>query len=813
MTKGILRVPQGTLPKLLSALELHFPDYVVEEYSKKPDYSMSYAKKVESYCHAFEYLLNAYPRPETKPHFSNEAIKSYINWCRTAYQAKTKSTVSALQKELKKFATSLIDLTRLLWNETDEEATSLLNEAEQYALMLRGRPNLATLIPMNLGEKGQYVVQFDKTLAPYDAQILQELAQIKVERYPKTPAWFRELADPGTHFIQAYFCNLQSGVTDLPKDLDDFLSHWNDIKLKMLNIISDLEQIAEKILPLPTWFLELPKHHQEMMATLATSYSPHEIDKKLAQFKKMLARQEYKDTYEQISKLPQWYWVLSRHQQHFLEYALDRNERIEDVVSFLCSRHRTLPMPANFAAHSLHILDEQGALHGLYSEKYRASHIATRDGISLNWPQSVLRRHFLGNLVKVMSHARSGQLALLQTLISPIGSECVPFLDLSSLIPDYKLHKMARAAVEEHSQLPSLVQTNHPFNAAKLILYTTAKNPDVINFLEAVSAYSKKAPGLSELLERYIAILNSGPGSTNIFDYVGRELFLSSLEQLMILEIDGYSFGSCVSGKDRKAIESIHTDAMYLYKAKYGYWPKFEDTEQNRANFVAIVAELYLSRHHHEHAGQNAPGSEGIKTPANYFPADIAKAINKRLAFSSELSYLACDDLLATNNELRKISTGSPLLPRDTLLCKLIAAELGEQKCTQLYDALFLVFNDMSQFITEEKRQYWSYFFSSSEPGVPKGIQAIKTLMDDPSAGFNNVARMAGILEIITTRPEQDLSRTEATRSVYELRRVLSFNSHELKLEKIADDLITEWKKLFDNIKKSYRKSPDYGMI
>ncbi|MFJ1268484.1 oxidoreductase [Legionella lytica] len=787
MTKGILRLPKGTVTGLVSTLQGHFPGYVVETYDPyKPDYRLSYQKKVESYCQAFEYLLKAYPRSTTGPRFPDEVIKTHIEQCQQVYifNANTAMRVSELQKELKTLTTSLVDTIRLFWNKSGEDATELLNEAEQYVLMLRGRPDLVTLTPMG-------TVQVDKALLPYEPATLEEFRQIKTENCPKTPHWFQELSEPAFHFRQVYFCNLPSNVTDLVEDFDKFLEEWEKIKSKALNLTNDLEQIAGLMFPLPKWFEDLPIHQQRMIFSLAKE-EKSVIEERLVLFEQMLAGEEYKDTFSQIRKLPQWYWVLPEHQQYLLEHALKSNQDLDKVFSFICSRHRSLPLLPNYAVHSSHIIDKDGNLQDLYTAKYRASHVVPRDGVQ-HWPQEVMQLYTDRNLTRAMAQSTSKQILLFQTLISPLH---LPLINIEKWLPDGELKHIADAQIAQHPFATQIRKTNHPFNAAKMILYTVATDPDIELLVSDMEMRQKTIPQLRPLLQSYKAVLNSGVGTTNFWDYNGRELFLSSLEQVMFLVSKDYSFGSCVSGKDRKAIESIHTDAMCRYKYEYGVWPEYTDISQDRINFVNIFVDIYLSRHHHEHAGHNAPGSEGIKTPDKYLPADIAAEIIRRLNHDKALVY---DDRLATNNEIRKVSTGSPILPKEQLNCNLIAAELGEEKCTALYDTLFLLFNDMTYFVppSEEKKKPW-YFFAA-ERSAPAGIIEIKKLMDDPLAGPNNIVRMAGIMKIILSRPVHDSSRTETTKSVYELRQLI--DAPALKQEELVNKLTDDWTKLFEKNK------------
>ncbi|MGC1183103.1 oxidoreductase [Legionella sp.] len=794
MPKGRIRVPDGSnlSDELRDNLKKRFPDYQLEFYSLEPNYPRSFKRRVNALYRAFEFLLDASPPfPLTK-----ETLKAYAAECRAAYN--NSNSIEELQNELVYFTDKIINAVGAGWNRLAPEAVELLNEAEQYDLMFKGRVHLATLISMKLSKDDdtEYVLQLEESLPAHYKEIIAELKQIKAEGYPKTPFWFRESASD--HFMQGYFCNLTTGILDVIGDFDSFLITWKEIKCQAIKINNDLKNIAHRKSPLPVWFDKLPLHHQEMMRVLATE-KVVSIDEKLNQFRLKLIGKKYQNTLNQITKIPQWYWVLSDHQQFFLEKVLKSKTTVEEAVSFISSRHRTLPLPANFASHSLYSVTAKGEFRLLFSPVMRSSHIASREGIKQKWPLAVQRRHVLMNLLKVLEGAGLDQVVLFQTLVSPIPL-------VSSIIPDFQLNQMARSIIGNETFVQPTVQTNHPLNKAKLVLYTVETDPDVVAFLEVVEPYADSVPGLNKLLENYKNTLQSRRGSATVLELVcgfGRELFLSSLEQIIILQIKGYSYGSCVSGKDRKAISIIHTDAIVLYYLKYGDWPLFEDTATNRANFVSLVTDLYISRHHQEHAGQNAPGSEGIKTPSEYLPADITLEITNRLGYNS----LKYDDLLATNNEVRKISKGSVqqgnLTAADSLLCKLIAEQLGEERCTELYNALYLAFNDMSQFATK----CWSIgrFFKNSDN--PEGILQIKSLMNNPDAGPNNVARIRGIFEIILSRREQDSSRAEATKIIYNLRQLLKPDERNNSFDELFKIKVDECTELFNASKKEHSKS------
>ncbi|CDZ76019.1 hypothetical protein BN59_00283 [Legionella massiliensis] len=273
------------------------------------------------------------------------------------------------------------------------------------------------------------------------------------------------------------------------------------------------------------------------------------------------------------------------------------------------------------------------------------------------------------------------------------------------------------------------------------------------------SAHKACLKDLSELAQDYRAVLNSGIGSASVFDYNGRELFLSTQEDLMVSIAGGQSSGSCVSNKDRKWIQICHTNAAYIYRLIYKRWPKFSDTGTDRTNFVNIVARLYISQHGHRYAGQNAPDSDGIKTPDMYLPKDIAEAIKTLL---NNPNALRNDDILASNNVVKEIGDALaqvnpgfsnyifPVLrlsePHRLILLAELKALMGEDKFWQ---------NALS---------YWASFYKSA----PDGISQIKSHIQNSDINTDSTAVLAHIFRDIVLRPESSTKRSGHTQDVYD---------------------------------------------
>jgi hypothetical protein len=313
--------------------------------------------------------------------------------------------------------------------------------------------------------------------------------------------------------------------------------------------------------------------------------------------------------------------------------------------------------------------------------------------------------------------------------------------------------------------------------------------------------YDKKEM-LSDVLEDYKAILNSPLGTSSVFDYTGRELFLSSLEQLLFITQEGFCSGSCVSGKDRKAIELIHTNAMLLYKYIYGCWPKFNDHSVNRVRFVTLVADIYCTGHQQTLAGQNAPGADGIKTVDAYFPKDICTEINLRFegGIRTEL-----DDILATDNEVKNIFFQSKLeeIPSGKLASIMIACQLGTALCHDLYDALTYLIDQQTLFINHKKDVFrlWDND-PSTRNNLPLGISTIHSLIHSLSAGTSNVHRIAKIIDIVLDRAEKDGVQNGTTNAVY--KGILGLKQYSYSTEKLQEHalvLVTRWNTIFNRSK------------
>jgi hypothetical protein len=92
-----------------------------------------------------------------------------------------------------------------------------------------------------------------------------------------------------------------------------------------------------------------------------------------------------------------------------------------------------------------------------------------------------------------------------------------------------------------------------------------------------------------------------------------KEMFLSSLEEMITEKIGGLSCSTSLASCNRKSMQILHTDAMLLYQQQYGVLPVYNDIPANRRRFVDKFADLFFTDHQQQRAAQNAPGAVGIR--------------------------------------------------------------------------------------------------------------------------------------------------------------------------------------------------------
>jgi hypothetical protein len=310
----------------------------------------------------------------------------------------------------------------------------------------------------------------------------------------------------------------------------------------------------------------------------------------------------------------------------------------------------------------------------------------------------------------------------------------------------------------EFKQLNDKTLTSLVTNALKVISSRNRiSNPELVD--SAMMPLLTQHQELVALKREYKNTLNSNFGTATFKNSRRRELFLSSLEQLMAQHLDGICYGSCVSGKDRKAIEILHTRSMLLYHDFYGAWPKFSDYPKERERFVSIFARLYVTWHQQERAAKSAPGAHGIKNASTYLPDDVCEEVI-RLAGDNIMSI---EDGHASTNEVKYIvpSLDRNYMDKQLLLTKVLL--IDEPERIKLINTVRTIIDDV---------RFWerkgSGFISTF---LPKGISDLRTFMIlDKQKSFNTKDDLTNILGIITERKNaytSSYTRNDDTRILY----------------------------------------------
>jgi|GEM_PF-6075864 len=216
---------------------------------------------------------------------------------------------------------------------------------------------------------------------------------------------------------------------------------------------------------------------------------------------------------------------------------------------------------------------------------------------------------------------------------------------------------------------PAIISTNHSVNAWRRLpglfkFSTETENKTSALQLIAVAQDFIRDKDQNDvdikLLQQALDDYQATPSMANSNHH--RALFLSSLEQIISDKSGGIAYGSCKSGKDRKGMETLHTDTMLVYQSRYGYLPKYNDSGIARENFVNIFVELYFSMHHQEVASQNALGAEGIKELEGLLPQDIKDAIKRKQGENALLEANLFGGLNKVNNKLLRSNKQKQLL-------------------------------------------------------------------------------------------------------------------------------------------------------
>ncbi|GAB4393341.1 MAG: hypothetical protein Tsb005_11190 [Gammaproteobacteria bacterium] len=194
---------------------------------------------------------------------------------------------------------------------------------------------------------------------------------------------------------------------------------------------------------------------------------------------------------------------------------------------------------------------------------------------------------------------------------------------LSQTLTDLRKNKLSDARTFNADALTELSAS-----IDKFIKQSNLQSDLADNFTANGAAKAQDFILLLAATKDYIQLANAENFSFNL----GRnhQLFRSALERIIVETSGSYSHITCKSGKDRTGIAVMHADAMLIYQTVYGKLPSYFDNEHDRALFVDIFAELFLTRHQQFNAAQNARGAYGLKGVKGTLPKDIKEAIDKK---------------------------------------------------------------------------------------------------------------------------------------------------------------------------------------
>ncbi|MCC5791227.1 MAG: hypothetical protein JJT82_01260 [Legionellaceae bacterium] len=638
MGKMILRVQKGihVSANVLASLQNilgNFDQQVFDPHSF--DFSIPIQQRIESISTAFDFVIE-----QQDPALRND-LSQLNQWLLQQFQLKAALPQKQAEPALREYLALLIDALTQSYALSQTEAIDLLNLAEQYCLLQKGRPDQATLSMLPDGSTNQqWVLQVDKRMPALHPDTKAELVCIVKSANPaQIPSAFETLPT----FLQLFLLRATHASQEAyQQDLNSLIA--------LSTVLKNLE--TEEALPRnlhpshelqPAWFTELPHSLQTFYAAIYDDASANlqQINATLKHYKIALGH-FFKNNSDlsflyQLRQLPFWYCQLSSWEKRFVWSSLQRMDFNQIDEWYFPSRLRSaIPCLANAGTHQVYTVSDTGTIDCLSRPRKRSAHLASR--LTRNAPSEIQWLHTSRNLELVQDPTAP---TFIGTLISP-----VPGTD--QFLPDRFLQRSLDRNIEFLRMTRGLhiIKTNHAQNIAKEVFYPTNSDLDCNVFLSAAKEKASTFPGthrVQPLIEEYQALLETTPGWFDL-----RALYLASLEHLIAHELGFTVHGSCVSGKDRYALLLLFSDSLLLFYQQNQSWPKY-NAPSDRSRLRTIFITLLYSQHQQNEANFGAPGAYGIKNIHQYLPSDYQKAMR-----SWQLD-IEAQDQLATLNELGKI--------------------------------------------------------------------------------------------------------------------------------------------------------------
>lgn len=505
MTKKIrLRVGNGVewtstlLARLAERFACSQDDIEVESCASSDNLYRSYSRRQQALLDAFRYIMDAMPSRVC----SREMLEKYLAWCNEEYvfpmQADT--PIETYQSILESYTVSLINALVDFWTigknkaERKLEAIALLNKAEQYDLVCKGREDLATISLLN-GERGTIILQWEQQLPACSDDTLAELEAIRNNAMIHTPDWFRGLPAVQRMYLHASGAHLQTS-TDLAKSVLLLQSVWKRIRSvqtpeRLCYDLNHMDTDGE-----PDWFKKLAPADKSLLRQLSAGvYNRGGLDLVDIELKRMealavtMSDAQYRDL-DGLRGVSFWFVSLPNYEQSFLKRLLSRSGNVADVVSFLPSRLRGIPALPNFCESNTVLLTADGLEIDRYSPQLRYAHVGSRE--VLKQPKAIVELHTDRNVRHIADAAKKAgkQAVLYQTLVSPAS-------ELRGQIPDYELdQERIRGVARVRKTEPDLIvhTSNHPFNLYRYWRYTETSDRDCQALLQhAKSKLSQEA--------------------------------------------------------------------------------------------------------------------------------------------------------------------------------------------------------------------------------------------------------------------------------------------------------------------------------
>lgn len=633
MVKTVLRVQDcitlsnklvGNIETLLGPVEVEYFNPNANHF----DFSGPYQRKIDSLMEAFHTLAAHFP------HAQATSLKKLTLYLRQYYQLETPLDQDTCEKITGECLGILMDVMEDHRNFAmpRKVAIELLNKAEQYNIMVKGRPNQATL---GRHANGQTYLQSDFRKDPLHPETKKELQSIKdfgaiVYKYPE----FDTLPKPLQCFLVESTAN---NLSDLQRDI-------NNLQGLCRRLQRDHESISNNLLDAssPAWFTAIDNHSmRHLFVTMAEEchYKSNVIDQVLAQYQVLLPgilaeKGSILEKLQDIRSLPFWYYCLPAWEKILLYSSLQKLDLTKSEELYIPSRLRRIPALANYGGSGLYFIEKDapklvGKIHS------RSAHIVSRD--TRDFPEVVQRLHCRRNLEILSSDTG----LFVGTLISPVY---IPGVN----IPDPFLETTLQSGIAmARTEGIHILHTNHPQNIAKDIGYHTRHDAPYCNELLAnaktCAAAMDKVHPIHALLEAYEHLLNKKPSMFSL-----RELYLSTMEHIICQLLNMEVHGTCVSGKDRYALLIIMLHSMWTFFENNGYWPDY-DNRDDQTKLRGIFLTYFKDNHSLWESQYGADGAFGIKNLKHYLPADYLDIIN-----TWPLSTLV-QDKMASNNEVREI--------------------------------------------------------------------------------------------------------------------------------------------------------------